>query len=270
MESEDQVVQGKYGEKISLEKCVLVESNKQGYQRCCCIYYNLLSCEIKAKLPDPESDGSCVGHCIGIKFEDPQYTKFIKKIKFLKFFSVNKFRLNFGDMRNKHIVNLIDYSFPNKTNEIYASSSTENKMNRVIYFNSLIRISSKVTREVTFNCFCFSFPQLKRFVAAYIHVKNLNLWYCKLSIPTVIDFSKALQNCQIQVINLLGTGSYSCNNWRDNFDEFNNMIQSFSTSSDLRKSLRRVYIRNCLISQNEAEEIFAENKLGGVEIIGGS
>ncbi|CAI2366064.1 unnamed protein product [Moneuplotes crassus] len=143
------------------------------------------------------------------------------------------------------------------------------KLNRTSYFNSLIRISSKVIRVATFSHFCLNLSQLKRLIAAYRHVERLDICCCELSIPTAPDFSKALQNCQIEEINLLGTGSYSYKNWRDHPEEFNNLIQGFARSTDLRTSLRKVNIKNCCIKQSEAEEIFAKNQIRGVTIIGG-
>ncbi|CAI2366827.1 unnamed protein product [Moneuplotes crassus] len=270
MESEDQIVQEKLIQKISLEKSLLIESIQQEFQRCCCIYYNIFSEEIKARLPDAESDGHSVNYWFQLFFKRLKYMSLVKKLKFLKFFNVNKVELKIGKERNKNILNFIDFSLPNKMKDLNTYLTFEMKPKRATYFNSLVRISSKVTRRVGFLFFRFSLPQLKRLVAAYRHVAILEIWKCELSIPTVPDFSKALQNCQIKKISLWRIGTDSYRNWEDHPDEFKNLIQGFATSSDLRLSLKKVYIPYCRIKKSEAQKIFADNQLEGVEIIGGS
>ncbi|CAI2360043.1 unnamed protein product [Moneuplotes crassus] len=270
MESEDQIAQEKHGRRISLEKSILVESITQEYERCCCIQYNIFPEKIKARLLDPESDDYCINDCLVMVFNLPKYMNLMKKLTFLQFFNVNKVELYLSKMKNKHILNFVDFSFPNKTNELYTSANRLMKLNRATYFNSFVRINSKVTQRVLFKFFYLSLYQLKRLVAAYRHVKRLDLLFCKLSIPTVPDFSKVLTNCQIQEICLLGTGGKSYSNWGDHPEEFKHLIQGFSTSLDLRLSLREVSILNCEIKKDETQKIFAYNQLEGVKINGGS
>ncbi|CAI2360859.1 unnamed protein product [Moneuplotes crassus] len=81
-------------------------------------------------------------------------------------------------------------------------------LNRANYLNSLTRLSSKVIQRVTLESFNIGLPQLKRLVAAYKHVRVMGLIQCTLSIPSVPDFSKALTNCQIQELNLEGSGDF--------------------------------------------------------------
>ncbi|CAI2366737.1 unnamed protein product [Moneuplotes crassus] len=269
MESDSLVTQERDYQRINLEKSISDESIQQEYQRCCCIYDNVLSREIEASLPDLESNEHCVDHRFNTYIGDPNFIKLAKSLKFLKFFNVKRVSLKISKMRNKHNLNFLDFSLPNKTNELVVYLFPEVKINRGTYFNSLIMMSSKITCVVDFEFFCLSLRQIKRFMAAYRHVEKLRIWYCKLSIPTVPDFSKALKNCQIQEICLMGTGGKSYSNWGDHPEEFINLIQGFSTSLDLRLSLREVSIWNCKVKQREAEEIFAENQLEGVKVLNG-
>ncbi|CAI2366744.1 unnamed protein product [Moneuplotes crassus] len=270
MESEDQITQEKLDQRISLEKSILVKNIKQQWLRFCRIHYNTFSRRIKISQPGLESGEHCADFKLKMYFELPGYMEFTKKIKFLKFVNVNEVCLYIGKKRNKDIMNFIDFSLPNKTNELYISLSLEMQLNRTTYLNSFIRISSKVTRKAGFNSFCLSLRQLKKLVAAYRHVETLGIYECKLSISTVHDFSTSLKNCKIQTISLGKTGDKSCNNWKDHPDEFKNLIQCFATSSDLKKSLRKIDIWKCGIKQSEANEILAENQLEEVEITGGS
>ncbi|CAI2366716.1 unnamed protein product [Moneuplotes crassus] len=270
MESKDQITQEKLDQRISREKSLLVESIKQQYQRCCCIHDNTFSRKIKVRLPCLESGERLVDFRLKMNFETPNYMKFTKKIKFLQFFNVSEVLLNIGKERNKDILNFIDFSLPNKTNELYISLSLEMQLSRTTYLDSFIKISSKVTKRVTLDFFCLSLYQLKRLVTAYRHVETLDIWHCKLSIPTVPDFSTSLKNCKIQTISLWKTGAKFHSNWEDHPDEFKNLIQGFATSSDLKKSLKQVDIWNCQLKQSEAQETFEENQLEEIKIIGGS
>ncbi|CAI2366729.1 unnamed protein product [Moneuplotes crassus] len=267
MEREDQIVQQKNDKIISLEKSILVKSISQEYKRCCCIYYNTFSREIKARLPDPESSVHCFDHSLQIIIGYPCCIELIKKLKFLKFFDIRNVALDTGKSKIKHILNFIDFSFPNKTNDFTIYLSVGMKIKSSTCFNSLVRISSKIAQRVTLKFFSLSLRQLKRLVAAYRHVEGLNIWSCKLSIPKVPDFSRALQNCKIQVIDLWGTGNYSYSNWGDNPSELKNLIQGLASSSDLKLSLREVHIGDCGIKKSQAEQIFTENQLEGVEIV---
>ncbi|CAI2386127.1 unnamed protein product [Moneuplotes crassus] len=100
--------------------------------------------------------------------------------------------------------------------------------------NPLVRLSSKVAQRVSLHRFCIGFPQLKRLVGAYKHVRSLGFMFCRLSIPSVPDFSKALINCQIQELNLGGSGDSSLSDWDSNFDQFKNLVQGLASSPDLK------------------------------------
>ncbi|CAI2371814.1 unnamed protein product [Moneuplotes crassus] len=142
-------------------------------------------------------------------------------------------------------------------------------LKRCNYLNSLTTLSSKVVREINFSQFSIGLPQLKRLVAAFRHVRTLWLTHCRLSIPSVPDLSKALKNCQIQVIDLEGSGDSDCSDWENNFDEFENLVQGLASSSDLRLSLEEVYVYGCEVTRYKVGQVFEENQLGGVNVIGG-
>ncbi|CAI2370258.1 unnamed protein product [Moneuplotes crassus] len=135
------------------------------------------------------------------------------------------------------------------------------------YFNILIKTSPKIIKSVKIMRLSLDFRQLKRLIAAYKHVHTLYLWTCKLSIPKVPDFSRALTNCQIQDLNLADSGDFSFGNWKHSLDEFKNLIEGRASSQDLRQNLRKINIRYCEVDQQEAEDIFNDTQLENVRII---
>ncbi|CAI2369521.1 unnamed protein product [Moneuplotes crassus] len=250
---------------MSVEKSILAKSKEQDYQRCCSAHFNIFSDEIEAKPLDSDSEGNFDNK--DFYFQKHEDLKFACKLKCVKFFSINEINLLYIKKKNKRIQDFFDFAFPSKVNDLWVIFCAGINLNRSNYFNSLIKISYKVTQSVGFENLCLSAFQLKRLVSAYRHVDTLKLWSCKLSIPNAPDFSKALYNCKLKQLSLIGSGSLSLSDWKNNFNEFKNLIQGLASSTDLRASLETVNINFCEIERNEAEEFFEANQLGGVEIL---
>ncbi|CAI2372080.1 unnamed protein product [Moneuplotes crassus] len=254
----------------TLEKSIMEETKEQEVTRCQNIVYKIYPDERKIEPLDSEFGEASGNSRIQIGFRDFKNVKLEQSLKNLIFFDVNRIDFESIDSKNRHLVDFLESSFPNKTNEFYFNSRNKIDLNRSNYLNSLLRLSSKVTQKVSFNSLFIGLPQLKRLVAAYKHVRVLILWGSKLSIPSVPDLSKALTNCQIQKLGLFGSGSYHLSDWKSNFYQFKNLIQGLASSPDLRLSLKEVDIIYCCVNQNEAQQVFEENQLGDVEIIGGN
>ncbi|CAI2369111.1 unnamed protein product [Moneuplotes crassus] len=199
--------------------------------------------------------------------EHSKYIKLIRKMKYIKFMNTNKLNLNDITDRKKHICDFMNFSFPNKVNHLSISSFTLTKLGRSGYFNSLARLSPKILQDVTFQQCCISDGQLKRLMASFRHVQVLKLWYCKLSVPTIPDFTKALKNCQIKELDLFGSGGIEYSDWENNLEEFMNLVKGLASSKDFRLNFRILEISHCLIEEEEVEKIFHANQLGEIEII---
>ncbi|CAI2372017.1 unnamed protein product [Moneuplotes crassus] len=269
MENMPKAIEEKDTQKISLEKFILAKTKKQDITRYQSILYKIFPENREAKPLGsdpgkvPENSELC------IHFKDLRDEKFVKSFKHLKFFDINQIWFHYFDSKNRHFVDFLESSFPNKTNYLCFKSRAKMDLNRSNYLSPLLRLSSKVTKEVSFYRFCIGFNQLKRLVAAYRHARVLVLWDCSLSIPSVPDFSKALTNCQIQDLDLIGSGSSNRSDWENSFGQFKNLIQGLASSPNLRSSLKKVDILRCGITQSAAKQIFEENQLGQVKIIGG-
>ncbi|CAI2372155.1 unnamed protein product [Moneuplotes crassus] len=267
MESIPKATQEEITQLISLEKSILSESMEQDFSKCQSILYKICPEKCEIKLLNPNSNKVQEKSYLDINFSSLKDMKLSQSFKHLRFFDINKVLVFVVNSKNQHCVDFLEFSFPNKTNGLYFQSWVKLDLNKSNYLSSLTRLSSKVAQSVTFKGFCIGYPQLKRLVAAYKHVRELGLCSCRLSIPNVPDFSKALTNCQIQELSLFGSGSYDCSDWENNLDEFKNLVQGLSSSPELRSNLQKVHIGASEMNQNEAEHIFKENQLGEVEII---
>ncbi|CAI2377494.1 unnamed protein product [Moneuplotes crassus] len=253
---------------VSLEKSVLAKTKKLDISRCQSILYKIYPYREEIEPLGSDSEEVPENSQLMIYFSELEDMKFAQSFKKLKFFDINWVNLSFDGSKNKHLVDFLASSFLNKTNCFDFRSMKEMDLNKSNYLKPLLNLSSKVVQQVTFYNFFIGFSQLKILVAAYKHVREFTLWHCKLSIPRVPNFSKALTNCQIQELNLNESkGSYK-NSWENNFDEFKNLIQGLASSPDLRSSLKKVEIYEYGVKKYEAEQIFEENQLGGVEVFG--
>ncbi|CAI2368926.1 unnamed protein product [Moneuplotes crassus] len=262
-------IQEENTEIISLEKSVLEETKKQDIARCQSILYKIFPEQREIQPLDSDSGEIPENSQLLIDFSDLGGVKPAQNFKNLKFFDLNLIRFVRVKSKNRHFRDFLEFSLPNKTNFLYFYSSNKMDLKRSNYLNFLLRISSKVLQIVSFESFCIGLSSLKRLVAAYKHVGGLRLWDCRLSIPSVPDFSKALSNCQIQELDLYRSRRSYNSDWGDNFNEFKNLVQGLASSPDLRLSLKEVNITHCEVNQDEVEQTFEENRLGGVKIIGG-
>ncbi|CAI2384732.1 unnamed protein product [Moneuplotes crassus] len=267
MESNSKIIEEENAGIISIEKSVLEETKEQNVARGQSILYKIFPEKIEIEPLDSDSEEVPENSELCIDFNDLRYVKLAQSFKYLKFFDINSINFSYADSKNRHFVNFLESSFPDKTNGLYFHSSNKMDLKKSNYLNSLVRISSKVLQVVTFYHFCIGLPSLKRMAAAYKHVGRLRLWVCNLSIPSVPDFSEALSNCQIQKLDLNGSCCYDFSDWENNFDEFKNLVQGLASSPDLRLSLKEVNITHCEVKQAEVEQTFEENQLGGVKII---
>ncbi|CAI2372008.1 unnamed protein product [Moneuplotes crassus] len=267
MESLTKAIEEENIQKISLEKSVLAEAKEQNVITCQSILYKGRPDQEVEPL-DPDSEEVSNNSGLDICSDKIRDEKLLKSLKCLKLFDIDWLYLERIDSKNRRCaLNFLQSSFPNKIKKLDFLSRGQMDLKRSNYLNSMTRLSSKVVQLVSFKSFSIGLPQLKRLVAAFRHVRTLVLEYCCLSIPSVPDLSKALKNCQIQEIYLFECGDSSRSDWKNNFNEFENLVQGLASSPDLRLSLEKVNIFFCRVDQNKVEQVFEENQLGGVKII---
>ncbi|CAI2371773.1 unnamed protein product [Moneuplotes crassus] len=254
---------------IRLEKSVLAEAKEQEVITCQSILYKVRPDE-EVEPSDPDSEEVSENSRLSIWLDDIREERLLKSLKCLKVFDIDYLELGGIASKNRRFVlNFLQSSFPNKNKNLAFWCSGQMDLKRCNYLNSLTRHTFKVVRQVDFEYFSIVLPQLKRLVAAFRYVRILGLKWCRLSIPSVPDLSKALKNCQIQEIDLEGSGNSVRSDWENNFDEFKNLVQGLASSPDLKLSFEKAYVRCCGLTQNKVEQVFEEDQLGGVNIIDG-
>ncbi|CAI2372041.1 unnamed protein product [Moneuplotes crassus] len=269
MESTTKAIEEENTQIISQEKSVMAEAKEQEVTTCKSILYKVLP-DLKVEPSDPNSAEVSRNSGLDIELNKIRYEKLLKSLKCLKVFDIDWLGLDYIASKNRRsVLNFLQSSFPDKIKSLTLWPSGLMDLKRCNYLNSLTRLTSKFVQRVNFERFSIGLPQLKRLVAAFRHVRILCLLNCRLSIPSVPDLSKALKDCQIQKIDLEGSGGSDCSDWENNFDEFVNLVQGLASSPDLRLSLEKVIVFDCGVTKNQVEQFFEENLLGEVNIIGG-
>ncbi|CAI2371889.1 unnamed protein product [Moneuplotes crassus] len=269
MESITEAIEEENTQIISLENSVLTEAKEQEVTTCQSILYKVQPDE-EVEPSDPDSEEVSENSQIYISSEEICDEQFLKSLKCLKVFDIDWLSLDdIGSKNRSFVLNFLQSSFPNKIKELDFWPSDEMDLKRSNYLNSLTTLSSKIVQRVNFEHFSIGLPQLKRLVAAFRHVRTLELVDCRLSIPSVPDLSKALKNCQIQEINLERSGGLDRSDWKNNFDELENLVQGLASSPDLKLSLEEVFVYDCGVTRNKVDQVFVENQLCGVYVIGG-
>ncbi|CAI2385114.1 unnamed protein product [Moneuplotes crassus] len=269
MESMDTATEGNKAQVISQEKSLQEETRSQDNAICENIIRKLSLIQILVDFSNSNSEGDLPEGHFYLNFDDSKYENLARNFKSQKCCDIAQFILKMSKSKNKHFVDFLRSSFPNRTNYLSVWAYSRMCLDRSNYFNLLISLSSKVIHTVEFDSLDLHHRQLKRLIAAYRHVRVLKLSTCKLEVPNVPDFSKTLTRCRIQSLWLLFTGGSYSSDYMINIDQFKNLIQGLVSSPDLRLSLRKVHIKGCVMAKDKLEKIFVEHKFRKVKVIGG-
>ncbi|CAI2363770.1 unnamed protein product [Moneuplotes crassus] len=251
----------------SIEKLIFSNNRGLSFIRCNNAYYNIFEKEIDTSLLESGFEESSEHGEIYECLYDQRFIKFVYKLELLNLFGTSNITLVTVDCKRKQILYFINHCFPKKVNNLEVSSGMCLREEISDYYNPLIQLSFKVVKKVSFIKYKINEMQLKKIISAFRHVYELGLVSCELSVLSVPNFSRALSNCQIETLNLNQT-EWSLNCYlKSNVYEFKYLVQGLASSSDLRLSLKTIYICVCGITQKEIEELLIENQLVRVEII---
>ncbi|CAI2373621.1 unnamed protein product [Moneuplotes crassus] len=249
-----------------LESSIRAENRADDYNRCRELYFNIFSDEIKIKPLDSNSKNKSEKLEFYFWFNVTRYLEYSKKLYPLKFFDAKTIHLCNIKPKNKHIFRFLEYSFSDKVNSLRIASMTPQKINNFKHFKSITSLSSLALKEAEFTNLVLNNPQFKRLIASFRHVKWLNFNSCKLSILTPPDLSNSMKNSKIARLSFFNSGDKHMSDWKNNFDEFINLVKGIGSSPDLIKSLKEMDIGSCGIDNIEAKEIFKQNALSKVKI----
>ncbi|CAI2377770.1 unnamed protein product [Moneuplotes crassus] len=184
----------------------------------------------------------------------------------LRYFSCIEFELFQNSQKECGLVTIVITS--RESQFILFNNSFRDPINLpTCYLDPIIRLNFRVLNKMCLECFCINFRNLKKFITSFRHVETLCILLCKLSIPEIPDFAKALNNTSIQKFKLCWSGLPNASNWVEDPQELTNLIQGLSTSPDLKLSLQEVDLRRCLPNETMARSLLEENGFGSAKVI---
>ncbi|CAI2379511.1 unnamed protein product [Moneuplotes crassus] len=144
-----------------------------------------------------------------------------------------------------------------------------NNLSRVTaYLNLIIKISYKISHLICLEELIMNELQLKRILFAYKHVKVLQFSQCIFSLPKVPDFTKCLEGTSIKGICLANCEGRDYNDWINEPQKFENLIEGFS-NSDLKDSLQEIDLWYfCELKLDFVKEVLSKHGFGHVEVLG--
>ncbi|CAI2374639.1 unnamed protein product [Moneuplotes crassus] len=189
-----------------------------------------------------------------------------KKASILKFYKPSCIDWLNMERRNKHVQSFLLDWFPEKLNDFNVSSERIKIASISLCFSGIIRNSSKVLNSFTIHGFRVNLSQFKRLIASFSQVKTLKLSTCKISLPTSFTFPESLPSSKISELDLFASGSRLYSDWKNNPEQFRNLIQGLATYPGFKMSLYSLHIEYCRIKGKDAENILIESGLEGTKV----
>ncbi|CAI2361238.1 unnamed protein product [Moneuplotes crassus] len=201
---------------------------------------------------------------VDLKLEDSQLSLALKnKRHWYLFKQLNKrlpnlIRLDIDSILSPQIGqvhNFLIKFFPKEVDKFYFHHNSE--LIPVDEFsNGLVMISEKVTKELNIYNFEISEDYLIRLLYLNRMKEELGFIDCKLSLTDILQIDNILNECKISQLYLAGCGNASLGDWANNLSEFENFVSWISKSAAFKKSLKKICMRDCGLSNDEIEDIF--------------
>ncbi|CAI2369552.1 unnamed protein product [Moneuplotes crassus] len=203
---------------------------------------------------------------MNFKFNRYLDKKFIEKTHFLESLTTDNFNLLQVKAKNKNYFGFLDLSYPQQITYLSINSNCYPSWSISNVLKSITKISPRVLNEIQIFYFKINAPQFKRIMASYKHVQRININCCKLSIPSVLNFSQSLRNTKIKKLDFCSCGNSEFSDWKSNPQEFINLIQGLASIPDLKQSLQSIYVGGCCVCKNQIKDILDKYELNDVNI----
>mmetsp|Transcript_30233 Transcript_30233/g.29726 ORF Transcript_30233/g.29726 Transcript_30233/m.29726 type:complete len:210 (+) Transcript_30233:554-1183(+) len=177
--------------------------------------------------------------------------KFLEKMKSLPLPAIKVAKIKFVSKRRKGYESFLSESFTNIYGSLYFS--TEDLIYPNYCFRNIIKISSRISKEVMLDKLKISRSQLKHILKSCAHVSYLVLKDCTVSVPEIPELSTCLKDTKITRFSLLSCSFLlSC---CKSYVALMYLLEGIS-STDMKKSLQVIkFERNENLTKLELKQI---------------
>ncbi|CAI2369455.1 unnamed protein product [Moneuplotes crassus] len=203
---------------------------------------------------------------MNFKFNRYLDRNFIEKTNFFESLTTDNFNLLQVKAKNKNYFGFLDLSYPQQITYLSINSNCYPSWSISNVLKSITKVSPRVLNKIKIFYFEINAPQFKRIMASYKHVQRINVIFCKLSIPSILNFSQSLRNTKIKKLDFCSCGNSKFSDWKSNPQEFINLIQGLASTQDLKQSLQIIYVGGCNVQESQIRDIQDKYGLNDVDI----
>ena len=189
--------------------------------------------------------------------------KILSKLKIpeLNIISLNSVPVDWEEVRSflsKSIskINRLRFNYDNKI-ELSASK----------YLESLKVASTKTSNAFVVDKTTFSSDEFRELVCAAKGVKQLHFIYDKISLDEQVDF-RNMEGSKVEHLSFNHSGGSNYSNWSAHPMRFENLVASIAKSQGLKHRLKELYIWDCGISKEKAQEVLNKYNLKSIALQG--
>ena len=135
------------------------------------------------------------------------------------------------------------------------------------YLESLKVVSTKTCNQFAVKKTNFSSDEFRKLITAAKGAKRLYFEYDKIPLDEQVDFGN-MEGSKIEYFWFSYSGGSNYSNWNAHPMRFENLVASIAKSQGLKDSLKTLYIGDCEITKEKAQEILNKYNLKPVELTG--
>ena len=135
------------------------------------------------------------------------------------------------------------------------------------YLESLKIVSTKTSNQFAIDKTNFTSDEFRELISAAKGTKELYFQYNIISLDEQVDFG-SMKGSKLEYLGFYYSGGPGYSNWKAHPMRFENLIASISKSQGLKNSLKSLWIRECEITKEKAQEVLKKYNLKSIELGG--
>ena len=190
----------------------------------------------------------------------------LKILSKLKIPQLNQIVLNSVPVDSEEVRSFLSNSI-SKLNNLYFNYDKKVELSASKYLESLKVASTKTCNQFVVDKTNFSSDEFWELVCAAKGAKQLHFQYDIIPLDEQVDFGNT-EGSKVELLSFSRSGLSIYSNWNAHPMRFENLIASIAKSQGLKSSLKTLWIRDCEITKEKAQEILSKYNLKSVALGG--
>ena len=190
----------------------------------------------------------------------------LKILSKLKISELNKIILDSVPVDWEEVRSFLSKSI-SKINHLFFNHDDKIELSASKYIESLKVASTKTSDQFVVDKTNFSSDEFRELVCAAKGAKELWFWYSKILLDEEVDFG-SMEGSKVEYLSFPYSGGSDYSDWKEQPMRFENLVASIAKSQGLKDSLKELYIRDCEIKREKAQEVLNKYNLKSVKLKG--